>query len=196
MRASSEGRDITILTDENLNILDDFSNTSYLKNNFLKEIRDSNIIDFSLTYHNNKPTFFRKGVSSCIDFIISNCPSKISNVRTHYNDRDEFGYYDVDFNNIMSDHVMLSCHYNDNNISIPQQFRSVRNNRLLTKHALNEYFECNDRLNELFSYTDPNQIAEILIGEITVIIESIAPSKRVQCKSSYAPWLNDQYIYE
>ena len=47
-----------------------------------------------------------------------------------------------------------------------------------------------------FSHTDPNQIAEILIGELTVIIELIAPSKRVQCKSTYVPWLNYEYILE
>ena len=96
----------------------------------------------------------------------------------------------------MSDHVMLSCHYNDSNIKIPQQFRNVRDNKLLTKHTLNQYFENNHNLNEIFSLTDPDQIAELLVYEVSIIIESIAPSKRVQCKNSYAPWINSDFINE
>lgn len=90
-----------------------------------------------------------------MDFILSNCPSKISNVRTHYNDDDYYSYKDSDYNNIMSDHVMVSYHYNDKNIKIPQQFRTIRDYKLLTKHLLNQYFENNDILNEIFSLTDP-----------------------------------------
>ena len=153
----------------------------------MKTIRDKNIIDYGLTYHNNKPTFFRKGVISCIDFIISNCPSKISNVRTHDGESIEYGYYDTNYNNIISDHVMISCHYNNKNISLPQQFRNIRDNKLLTSHLLNEYFSCNENLNTIFNTFDTDYIAETLTYEISVIIESIAPAKRVQCSSKYAP---------
>ena len=82
-RASKEGRDIVILTDENIDSLQDKSSIGFSKNIQLKTLRDNSIIENSLTYHNNKATFCRKGVKSCIDFIISNCPLKIKNVRTH-----------------------------------------------------------------------------------------------------------------
>ena len=85
-KASKEGKDIIILTDENINSLDDNCNTAYYRNIELKTIRDNNIINCNLIYHNNQPTFIRKAQKSCIDFIISNCPSKINNVRTHYDE--------------------------------------------------------------------------------------------------------------
>ena len=96
-----------ILTDENIDSMQDKSSTGGSKNIQLKTIRDRNIIDNSLTYHNNKATFCRKGVKSCIDYIISNCPTKINNVRTHDGETKVFGYKDLEFNNIMSDHFVL-----------------------------------------------------------------------------------------
>ena len=110
--ASKEGRDIIILTDENIDSLQDKSSTGYCKNIQLKTLRDNSIIENSLTYHNNKATFCRKGVKSCIDYIISNCPLKVKNVRTHDGETEIFGYKDWEFNNIMSDHFILSCTYN------------------------------------------------------------------------------------
>ena len=111
-----------ILTDENISYEEGISSTVYSKNSQLRNIRDSNIIEYNLTYHNNKPTFFRKGNKSCIDFIVSNCPTKISNIRTHYDDDDIFQYEDCNYNNIMSDHVMISGVYNNKKIINPQQF--------------------------------------------------------------------------
>ena len=140
--------------------------------------------------------FFRKGVSSCVDFVISNCSYKISNVRTHTNDEDHYSYKDDKFNNVMSDHAMVSCHFNDQSIKIPQQYRIVRDYKLLTKHSLNQYFSHNDKLNKNFSFSDPNTIEEQLIGEMSLIIESIAQSKRIQYKNSYAPWINSEFIAE
>ena len=121
-----------ILTDENINSFEDKSSIGNCKNIQLKEIRDNNIIQNSLTYHNNKPTFCRKGVKSCIDFIISNCPLKVDNVRTHDGDSQIFGYRDIEYNDIMSGHYILSCTYNNSKINHPQQFKITRNFRLLT----------------------------------------------------------------
>ena len=97
-KAHSEKKDMIILTDENLNSLEDNCQTGQFRNFEFKNIRDSNIINFNLTYHNNLPTFFRKGSRSCIDFIISNCPTKLSNIRTHYNDDNNFQYKNIYYN--------------------------------------------------------------------------------------------------
>ena len=51
-------------------------------------------------------------------------------------------------------------------------------------------------LQEIFSETDPNIIAETLINELSLIIECIAPSKKVQCSKNYAPWINQEFIRE
>ena len=47
--ASEEGRDMIVLTDENIDILDDVSDTNYYKNSDLKVIHDSNVINYSLS---------------------------------------------------------------------------------------------------------------------------------------------------
>ena len=61
---------------------------------------------------------------------------------------------------------------------------------------LNEYFSCNDNLNLIFNTYDTDFIAKTMINEILIIIESIAPAKRVQCSSNYAPWLNQEFLDE
>ena len=96
----------------------------------------------------------------------------------------------------MSDHFLLSCTYNNKKITVPQQFLITRKSKLLTKHTLNEYFSCITFLQEIFSETDPNIIAETLINELSLIIECIAPSRKVQCSKSYTPWINKEFIRE
>ena len=51
-------------------------------------------------------------------------------------------------------------------------------------------------LTKFFSFKDPNQIAEVIVNEISIIIEAIARSKKLQCKNDYAPWLNKDFIAE
>ena len=72
----------------------------------------------------------------------------------------------------------------------------TRNSKLLTRHNLNEYFSHNHILQDIFSETDPNIIAETLLNELSIIIECIAPSKKIQCSKNYAPWINDDFIRE
>ena len=66
-KASKEKRDIMILTDENIDSLQDKSKSGYCNNIHLKNIRDQSIIENSLTYHNNKATFCRRGEAKLID---------------------------------------------------------------------------------------------------------------------------------
>merc|ERR1712101_64271 len=88
------------------------------------------------------------------------------------------------------------AHITIKKICIPQQFMITRNSKLLTRHNLNEYFSNNHFLQEIFSETDPNIIAEILLNELSIIIECIAPSKKIQCSKNYAPWINQDFIRE
>ena len=93
----------------------------------------------------------------------------------------------------MSDHVMISCTYNNKHITKTQQFRIIRNHKLLMKHNLNQYLSHNDIINTIFNYTDPNVITEILVNEISLMIECIAPSQKVQCSHNYTPWITEEY---
>ena len=120
------------------------------------------IIQYNLTYHNKLPNFFRKGKKSCIDFMISNCPTKFLNIRTHYEDN-IFQYDNTNYSNILSNHVMVSGIYNKFFFANFRQFRIMRNFKLLTKYTLNQYFSLNKELNSIFNYSDPDIIAEILI---------------------------------
>ena len=72
----------------------------------------------------------------------------------------------------------------------------MRNLRLLTKNKLNHYFSQNEMLNSIFNHTDPDIIAEIIIRELSIIIECIAPSKLVQCDSKHAPWIDQNFKNE
>ena len=70
----------------------------------------------------------------------------MSNIRTYINtdntninyDNKKLGiFYNTD--DILSDHAVLSCLYNNDNISHPQPFMILRNNWVLTKHTHNQY---------------------------------------------------------
>ena len=143
---SKKGKDIIILTDDNINTLEDKSASQLYKNYDLKQIRDNMIIDNRLTTHNDRPTFFRPGMTSCIDHIMTNCPDKITNVTTHYDNykdydsnNDYYDYEDCDYemtktkrtNLTISDHAIISCDYNSKFLKIPQLFRIIRDNNKL-----------------------------------------------------------------
>ena len=196
-KATASNHHVIILTDDNINSYEDNSFSNQYKNIEIKNIRDNSIISNCLIVHNNKPTFFRKGIKTCIDHIYSNCPINISNVRTHDNDNihSDYDLFDA-ADSILSDHAMISCTYSHQSIKIPQQFKIIRNNKLLTKHSLNQYFDHNHELNRIFNETDPDAIAEILINELSLIIETISPSKKIQCSNSFCPWLDDEYRIE
>ena len=72
----------------------------------------------------------------------------------------------------------------------------TRNSKLLTRYNLNQYFSHNEVLQGIFSETDPNIIAETLLNKLSIIIECIAPSKKIQCKNTYVPWINDDFQRE
>ena len=55
-----EGHNVMILTDNNINSLEDNTNTNMYRNIELKNLKDNMIIEHSLTVHNHEPTFFRK----------------------------------------------------------------------------------------------------------------------------------------
>ena len=77
-------------------------------------MRDKILIDNGMIIHNDKPTFFRLGNKSCIDHIISNCPGKISNITTHFDNTNSYSYT----NDNILDHAILTCTYNDKLIKV------------------------------------------------------------------------------
>ena len=55
---------------------------------------------------------------------------------------------------------------------------------------LTYYCGMNDKIDTVFDYHTPNDIADILITKLNTIIQTIAPSKLIQCKNRYNKWYN------
>ena len=51
-------------------------------------------------------------------------------------------------------------------------------------------------INTIFNYTEPNIIANILLFELDVIINSIAPKHRIQVRKNYSPYVNKKLKIE
>ena len=54
----------------------------------------------------------------------------------------------------------------------------------------------NDILDIIFNYSNPDTIANILINEISLIINCIIPAKRIQCYNKFALWIDEEYIHQ
>ena len=68
----------------------------------------------------------------------------------------------------------------------------IRNYKAITKSKIANAIRNSTILNNLFTYTDRNLIAEAFTLEINSIIEFLAPLKKVQFKVNYVPYHTDQ----
>ena len=100
-----------------------------------------------MTQHNFNPTFVRNGLKSCIDHIYSNCSYKINNVVTQ--------------NDILSDHYILTCTYNNKHLNIKLTYRLKRDFHLLNRDILTYYCDMNDKIDTVFDIETPNEIADM-----------------------------------
>ena len=91
----------------------------------------------------------------------------------------------------MSDHALLSCYYNHKDIVIPQQFKVLHNTKLLNRLSLQQYFINNTHIDTIFNETAPDITANTIINEVSLMIECIAMSKKIQCKNNYVPWIDN-----
>merc|ERR1711867_238665 len=48
----------------------------------------------------------------------------------------------------------------------------------------------NNKIDTIFDLDTPDEIANILINKFTSIIQTISPSKLIQCKNRYNKWYN------
>ena len=73
-------------------------------------------------YQKLKFIIYLERVSNLALILLYQIALQVSNVRTHYNDEDIYQYEDINYNNILSDHVMVSGVYNNKNIAKGSQF--------------------------------------------------------------------------
>ena len=177
--AMTEKRDTIVLMDDNLDTSNNSSHNHQYNLKDLTQQLQEHLDQHNIIRHNNKPTHFSTTHKpTCIDHIFSNCPLKITNTTT--------------YKNAMSDHALLSTIYSSKeNIVHPKYFYS-RNNKLLTKKALNNQIQHSQILNDIFHHTDPNIIANLLQVEINAIINVIAPLKIIQYSRKYTPYYNNE----
>merc|ERR1712240_978051 len=175
-KAHKEKKEIIVLTDDNI----DHNNSTFNTNYKVSNIRDMTVeflTDNNYTTHNELQTYYVKQQPiSCIDHIYSNCPHKITNVSTHNTGR--------------SDHSILTAIYHTKAPIAPRRQYFSRKKYKLTKHALNQHLEHNQILKSVFTYTDPNLIADIIMSELNNTIEVIAPCTIKQEQKIYAPYID------
>ena len=73
----TDNKNLTIMMDDNIDTLHDYMTIDRCRNLKLKEMRDNFLIENSLTCLNDQPTFFRRGMKSCIDHVYTNTPHPI-----------------------------------------------------------------------------------------------------------------------
>ena len=132
------------------------------------------MIDNSLISHHNKATFHRKGQASCLDHIYSNCHTKIKKVTIE--------------KDILSDHKIVTCIYNNKKLNLSTTYTTKRDYSLITTDSLLHYLNMTNNIDQVFNTDNPNTIAEIIINEVNLCIETIAPSKRIQCTKKHCKW--------
>ena len=76
----------------------------------------------SLISLHNKATFHRKGQSSCLDHIYSNCHTKIRKVTIE--------------KDILSDHKIVTCIYNNKKLNLSTTYTTKRDYSLITTESL------------------------------------------------------------
>ena len=128
----------------------------------------------SLISHHNKATFHRKGQSSCLDHIYSNCHTKIRKMTIE--------------KDILADHKIVTCIYNNKKLNLSTTYTTKRDYSLITTESLLHYLNMTNNIDLVFNTENPNTIAEIIVNEVNLCIETISPSKRVQCTKKHCKW--------
>ena len=174
------------MMDDNLDSNQNSMHNKIYKLKDLHDVKKIHLDTYNISQHNFKNTHFRKQRNpSCIDHIFSNCPNNINNVTTH--------------TNCMSDHSILTANYNTKNIKTYPKFIKIRKWNKLTKNKLKHEIEHSEQLNSIFSYTDPDLIANILQIELNSIIDHFTEPKIIQFTKKYIPFYNEELrnnIYE
>ena len=127
------------------------------------------IEDNKLTLHNHEFTRYSPNQDpSIIDHIVSNMDTKVGSVATT--------------KNIFSDHCHLHTHISIDVPNTRPRFRYHRNLKLITREMLLEVLNATPHIYGAFNYTDPENIANVMVYELNRIIETLAPLKRFQVK--------------
>ena len=110
-----------------------------------------------------------------LDHLYSNKPNKLSAVQTFFTG--------------MSDHKLIKVtRYTKSLKEVPRYVkkRTFKDfDEKLFRERLGQY-----GLEEIFLYTDVDSAAELLTSKLTVILDEMAPIRKIQTRKKYVPWLS------
>ena len=114
--------------------------------------------------------FLPNANSSLLDLVVTNALEKVKNIKTHPNPCGE--------------HVILTWTINVNPDVFKEQFYAYRDFSLLNWENIEPLIALCEPLQELFQFTDPDEIASHLLLGYNSIIDTISPQSRRQIQKS------------
>ena len=93
---------------------------------------------------------------------------------------------------MIADHCALIFHYHTKTQPPKPKFKFTRNFNQLSSEALIKAVENNPKLQSIYDLTDPDDVAEVLSGELNKIIKKLAPQKRIQIKKDHLPYFSTE----
>ena len=89
---------------------------------------------------------------------------------------------------ILSDHKIITCIYNNKKLNLSTTYTLRRDFSLITTDSLLYYINMTNNIDTVFSTDNTNMIAETIINEIDTCINTISPSKLIQCTKKHCKW--------
>merc|ERR1712059_146122 len=172
-KALNEKKNTIVMMDTNIDTLNTGHNKSFnvenLQTTLFNFLNTNNV-----TILNKKITHFSKvHQDSCIDHFFSNCSQFMTPVITE---------------RLHSDHAITHCTYTSKSQITHPKFAFIRQYHLLTTDRFKSHINNCEKLNEIFSITDPNLIANEIVLSLNSIIDIIAPLKKVHFKKDYVKY--------
>ena len=131
-----------------------------------------------LTRHITKPTWHRIGrASSCLDHLISNCPSNIDRVSQKPS--------------LIADHELVRLSFHSKEIITKPQLMRIRNHNEISRDNILPFLINNERLLNTLSMSNIDRITNTIIEEFNAAGNSISPPKVIQIKKNHVPYHNE-----
>ena len=112
-----------------------------------------------------------------LDHLYSNKPEKLSSVQTFFTG--------------VSDHKLLKVKRFTKSFRQLPRFVKKRTFKDFDDNAFKQRVgECG--LEEIFSYSNVDTASEILTKKLTEVLDEMAPIRKIQTRTSYAPWLSEE----
>ena len=181
--ALQEHKHTIVLMDDNINTTHHNTHNARYNIQALQDTLTQHMHDNNIVIHNNTPTHFSHNTTpSCIDHIYSNCPTLLHNTTTLHTGA--------------SDHSILTTQYNTRNTTTQPTHISVRPRHLLTQHSLEQHIQHSLPLQQLFQSHDANTVADTLMYELNLIINTIAPARTIQATKHYTPYIDSDTLIQ